>query len=108
MGLPVWAPVKVYARVPFSRVTRDGMYDYATGKTVPPRFHNYVTGKDSTAEPSATINVREGDMSPRVGDDVCAVCAAGAGVAEDADRRVTSGWLRQARTTWDTHGMGLA
>ena len=26
MGLPAWAPLKVYARVPFSRVTAEGMY----------------------------------------------------------------------------------
>ena len=61
MGLPPWAPLKVYARVPFSRVTPQGMFDYATGKTIPTRFHNYVTGKDSTTEPVATVQVPEGD-----------------------------------------------
>ena len=60
-GLLPWAPLKVYARVPFSRVTPEGMYDYATGKTIPTRFHNYVTGKDSTAVPTATVLVHEGD-----------------------------------------------
>src|SRR5215470_741172 len=31
-GLRPWSPLKVYARVPFMRVTEKGMYDYATGK----------------------------------------------------------------------------
>ncbi len=60
-GLLPWAPLKVYARVPFSRVTAQGMYDYATGKTIPTRFHNYVTGQDSTAVPAATVLIHEGD-----------------------------------------------
>ncbi len=60
-GLLPWAPLKVYARVPFSRVTPEGMYDYATGRTVPTRFHNYVTGADSTAVPTATVLIHEGD-----------------------------------------------
>ena len=63
MGLPVWAPLKVFARVPFSRVTADGMYDYATGRTVPTHFHNYVTGSDSNAVPQATVDVHEGAMA---------------------------------------------
>ena len=61
MGLAPWAPMKVYARVPFSRVTADGMYDYATGRTVPTRFENYVTHQVSTAVPMATVLVHEGD-----------------------------------------------
>ncbi len=61
MGLPPWAPLKVYARVPFSRVTPQGMFDYATGKYTPPLFHNYVTGQDITHEPSATVQIHEGD-----------------------------------------------
>ena len=60
-GLLPWAPLKVYARVPFSRVTPEGMYDYATGRIVPTRFHNYVTGEDSTAVPTATVLIHEGD-----------------------------------------------
>ena len=62
-GLPAWAPLKVYARVPFSRVTPEGMYDYATGKTIPTRFHNYVTGVDTTTEPTATVEIHEGEKS---------------------------------------------
>ena len=67
MGLPPWAPLAVYARVPFSRVGPDGMFDYATGKTVPTLFHNYVTGKDSHSEPEATVLIHEGDPATIAG-----------------------------------------
>lgn len=67
MGLPAWAPLKVYARVPFARVTAQGMYDYATGKWAPPVFHNYVTGKDIDHEPGATVTIHEGDKSTLIG-----------------------------------------
>lgn len=60
-GLLPWTPLKVYARVPFSRVTKDGMFDYATGKTIPTRFQNYVTGKVTNGEPVATVKIPEGD-----------------------------------------------
>ena len=69
MGLPPWAPLKVYARVPFSRVTPEGMFDYATGKTIPTRFHNYVTNQDSTKEPAATVQIHEGEKSTTLGMD---------------------------------------
>ena len=60
-GLLPWAPLKVYARVPFSRVAKDGMYDYATGKTIPTRFENYVTGMVTNGVPAATVVIHEGD-----------------------------------------------
>ncbi len=69
MGLPPWAPLKVYARVPFSRVTPEGMFDYATGKTIPTRFHNYVTNRDTTTEPVATVQIHEGEKSTALGMD---------------------------------------
>ncbi len=37
-GLLPWSPLKVYARVPFARVTEKGIYDYATGHYAPARF----------------------------------------------------------------------
>ena len=60
-GLLPWTPLKVYARVPFSRMTKDGMFDYATGRTIPTRFQNYVTGKVTYAEPPATVKIPEGN-----------------------------------------------
>jgi Uncharacterized proteins, LmbE homologs len=67
MGLEPWAPEKVYARVPFSRVTDKGMYDYATGKYAPARFYNYVTKTWSSKEPQANVEVPEGDHSDLLG-----------------------------------------
>ena len=66
-GLLPWAPLKVYARVPFSRVTDEGMFDYATGKIVPTRFHNYVTGEDVTHEPAPTVLIHEGEPAAVLG-----------------------------------------
>jgi LmbE family N-acetylglucosaminyl deacetylase len=62
MGLPPWAPLRVYARVPFAPITAQGMFDYATGKYLPPHFHNYVTGQDTTTPPQATVTIHEGDV----------------------------------------------
>ncbi len=62
-GLLPWTPLKVYARVPFSRVTPQGMFDYATGKTIPTRFVNYVTGQVTNVEPVATVQIHEGEKS---------------------------------------------
>ena len=69
MGLPPWAPLKVYARVPFARINKDGMFDYATGKTIPILFHNYVTGQDSSHQPVATVTIHEGEKSRLIGMD---------------------------------------
>jgi LmbE family N-acetylglucosaminyl deacetylase len=66
-GLLPWAPLKVYARVPFSRVATEGMFDYATGKTIPVRFENYVTGKVTNTPPVATVTIHEGDAAVVMG-----------------------------------------
>jgi LmbE family N-acetylglucosaminyl deacetylase len=61
MGLPPWAPLRVYARVPFAPITAQGMFDYATGKYLPPHFHNYVIGADTTKPPKSSVLIHEGD-----------------------------------------------
>ena len=62
-GILPWQPLKVYARVPFARVTAQGLYDYATGQYVPAEFTNYVTGQlHHRAHADVTIN--EGDTDP--------------------------------------------
>ncbi len=63
-GILPWQPLKVYARVPFSRVTPQGLYDYATGQTVPAEFTNYVTGQKFTTEPTADVTIHEGATDP--------------------------------------------
>jgi LmbE family N-acetylglucosaminyl deacetylase len=66
-GLAPWTPLKVYARVPFAKVTKDGMYDYATNKYLPTRFYNYVTKTWSTEIPKANVTVPEGEYSKALG-----------------------------------------
>jgi LmbE family N-acetylglucosaminyl deacetylase len=44
-GLEPWQPLAVYSRTPFAPVTDKGIFDYATGKWAPAKFHNYVTGE---------------------------------------------------------------
>jgi LmbE family N-acetylglucosaminyl deacetylase len=60
-GLQPWAPLKVYARVPFARVTDKGIYDYATGRWESPvRFKNYTNNTWIDGVPSTTVNIPEG------------------------------------------------
>ena len=63
-GILPWQPLKVYARVPFSRVSAQGLYDYATGQTVPAEFTNYVTGQTFTTEPTPDVTINEGATDP--------------------------------------------
>ncbi len=67
MDLPPWAPSKMYARVPFAQVNAKGMFDYATGKYVPPRFYNYVTKTWSNTAPKPNVMVPEGELSASLG-----------------------------------------
>jgi LmbE family N-acetylglucosaminyl deacetylase len=67
-GLRPWAPVKVYARVPFFAPTKDNtIYDYATDKYVPIRFHNYVDDTWINERPATNLEVPEGRFDPAVG-----------------------------------------
>lgn len=66
-GLKPWSPLKVYARVPFFQITKEGMYDYAIDKFVPVRFFDYVTRKWSDKGPTTTIEIPEGIPAPAVG-----------------------------------------
>jgi len=67
-GLRPWAPVKVYARVPFFAPTKDKtIYDYATDKYVPIRFHNYVDDTWISERPATNLEVPEGRFDPAVG-----------------------------------------
>jgi LmbE family N-acetylglucosaminyl deacetylase len=66
-GLRPWTPLKVYARVPFFRVTKEGIYDYATDKYGPVRFFDYVQQKWSTQTPEANIEIDSGKADPADG-----------------------------------------
>ena len=66
-GLMPWAPLKVYARVPFARVTEKGIYDYATGRWESPvRFKNYTNNTWIDGVPSITVNIPEGTYNPLI------------------------------------------
>ncbi len=67
MGLPVWAPLKVYSRAPNAGVQGRQIFDSATGKYVPLRFFNYVTQTWSDAVPGVNVVIHEGDVSPMLG-----------------------------------------
>jgi LmbE family N-acetylglucosaminyl deacetylase len=67
MGLEPWSPLKVYARVPFARVSDGKMYDYATNKSIPARFYNYVTKTWSNDTPQANVVIHEGTFSTTLG-----------------------------------------
>ncbi len=59
-GLEPWQPLAVYSRTPFAPVTEKGMFDYATGKWAPAKFHNYITGEWTTGTPSSDVTIPVG------------------------------------------------
>lgn len=66
-GLTPWQPLAVYSRTPFARVTSRGIFDYATGKWAPARFHNYVTNTWIEGVPSTDVSVPVGNWDPVLG-----------------------------------------
>ena len=90
-GLEPWQPLAVYSMTPFAPVTEKGMFDYATGKWAPAKFHNYVTGEWITGVPSTDVTLPVGTRDLDAGPQLCADCARGLGRAEVAV------WRRQSR-----------
>ncbi len=66
-GLEPWQPLAVYSMVPFAPVTEKGMFDYATGKWAPAKFHNYATGEWITGVPSTDVKIPVGTLDPALG-----------------------------------------
>jgi LmbE family N-acetylglucosaminyl deacetylase len=66
-GLLPWTPLKVYGRAPFARVTKEGIYDYATGHYAPVRFKNYVTDTWIEGVPAANVEIPTGGYDPLLG-----------------------------------------
>ena len=66
-GLQPWQPLAVYSREPFARIENGQMSDYATGKSVPARFHNYVTGEWTEGAPKADVTIPVGTWDPVLG-----------------------------------------
>ena len=76
-GLRPWAPLKMYARVPFARVSEHGIFDYATGKWAPLAFRNYITGQQIEGVPQATVYIPEGTYDPHSGEDFLQIAREG-------------------------------
>ncbi len=66
-GLQPWQPLAVYSRAPFAPVANGKMFDYATGKWAPARFHNYVTGAWTQGSPSADVTIPVGTWNSALG-----------------------------------------
>ncbi|HEV2133626.1 MAG TPA: PIG-L family deacetylase [Terracidiphilus sp.] len=66
-GLEPWQPLAVYSRTPFARITGGKMFDYATGKWAPARFHNYATGQWTTSPPTVDVSIPVGTYDPALG-----------------------------------------
>ncbi len=66
-GLEPWQPLAVYSRVPFARITSKGIFDYATGKWAPAKFHNYITGEWTTGSLPADVTIPVGTWDPALG-----------------------------------------
>lgn len=67
LGLTPWQPLAVYSRTPFAPVTDKGMFDYATGKWAPAKFHNYITGEWISGVPSTDATVPVGTFDITLG-----------------------------------------
>jgi LmbE family N-acetylglucosaminyl deacetylase len=66
-GLRPWKPLKDYARVPFARITAQGIYDYADGKYYPADFQNYITGQVEHGQLATNVEIPEGQYDPVLG-----------------------------------------
>ncbi|HEY2473121.1 MAG TPA: PIG-L family deacetylase [Terracidiphilus sp.] len=68
LGLEPWQPFAVYSMTPFAPVNNGQMFDYATGKSAPARFKNYVTGQwIEGVVPSTDIRVPVGTLDLTLG-----------------------------------------
>jgi LmbE family N-acetylglucosaminyl deacetylase len=66
-GLTPWQPLAVYSMTPFAPVTDKGMFDYATGKWAPARFHNYVTNSWTEGALSRDVTIEVGARDTTLG-----------------------------------------
>jgi len=66
-GVQPWQPLAVYSRTPFAPISGGRMFDYATGKSEPVRFHNYVTGEWTGGAPSADVSIPVGTWDAVLG-----------------------------------------
>ena len=67
LGVQPWQPLAVYSRAPFAPISGGRMFDYATGKSEPARFHNYVTGEWIEGSLSADVTMPAGQWDATLG-----------------------------------------
>jgi LmbE family N-acetylglucosaminyl deacetylase len=68
LGLQPWQPLAVYSMTPFAPVNNGQMFDYATGKSAPARFKNYVTGEwIEGVVPSTDVRIPVGTLDLTLG-----------------------------------------
>ena len=68
LGLQPWQPLAVYSMTPFAPVNNGQMFDYATGKSAPARFKNYVTGQwIEGVVPSTDVRIPVGTLDLTLG-----------------------------------------
>jgi LmbE family N-acetylglucosaminyl deacetylase len=66
-GLQPWQPLAVYSMVPFAPIKDGKILDYATGKSAPARFKNYVTGEWIEGALPADVTIQVGQFDPVLG-----------------------------------------
>ena len=111
-GLLPWTPLKVYARIPFARVSEKDIYDYATGHYAPARFRNYVDNTWIEGVPSTTVEIPVGQYNPLLGSSYSQVSREGlneeksqnGGIAVPLPRSVSSAYhLYASRVPTSAH-----
>jgi LmbE family N-acetylglucosaminyl deacetylase len=66
-GIEPWQPQAVYGMVPFAPINKGQVFDYATGKLAPAKFHNYATGEWIEGQPSTDATIPVGTRDPVLG-----------------------------------------
>jgi len=79
LGVEPWQPLAVYSRTPFAPVTKGQMFDYATGKWAPAKFHNYVTGGWSEGSLSSDVTLPTGQWDATLGETYAQIAREGWG-----------------------------
>jgi LmbE family N-acetylglucosaminyl deacetylase len=107
-GLEPWQPLAVYSMVPFAPVTDKGMFDYATGKWAPAKFHNYVTGAWTTGAVSADVTVQVGAEDPVLGRSYVQIAREGWGKQKSQNGGANPALSGRASTSYHLWGVADA
>jgi LmbE family N-acetylglucosaminyl deacetylase len=103
-GLEPWTPLKVYARVPGFSLSPKGMYDYATGKYAPVRFHDYVNHTDIDGVPPTNLTIEEGQWDPLLGQSYFQIARRGLGEQRSQHEGPTVPLAGEASSAYHRYG----